>query len=631
MSNYDDLLREKENNDLFSDSSMDKHWAALEKKIDTHTGKPTLKYRKLFLGVIAAAAVLLVVFFTYTLIKENPQQTKETVVAVTRAAIMPPLNGANVPYEIFSFDAATGDTLFTLNGSIIVFPGNAVLNGKGEIVKGNIEVRTREFNDPFDYSIAGIPMDYDSAGVKYQFISSAMIDITAYQNGEPLQVNPAAKPQLNLVSTNKERKTNLYKLDTVTGKWMNKGVDEVNLVVDTKYTSYPIYADETMDRYFKDGDSTTVDQGNGDATEFFDEAIPRKLPPPPQKASNLNPVIDITIDPASFKELLVYDGLKFEVTDARADKVGEDSKMDWDNIELIKGEVNGTYKVVFSVANKKVTYNVKPVLEGKEFVAAENLYQEKLKEYTRIQNERKKAEADNQKLLAQQNDRKIVMDVATKELEEDNKRMEELNKLIAIRNKFIEAENIKIMALNKENRRRRDSAIKANNELVERQRADLEKQRAAFEKQQAIWEQNNRTAALQQNLIRSFQIDGFGYWNCDIPTLPATQQYVVNFKTLKNEVVTYSTLCIATEGINRLQNYYNTNRIGLTPNGSHIGWAFNANQFYYFTREDFKKAERTNTYAISISMNLYEGDVKNYSELKAYIFNIYRNNDISKK
>jgi hypothetical protein len=592
MSNYDDLLREKEKQDMLDDSSMEKHWETMEKKMGTPTQKQSKKYRKLVLVTISVAAVLLVVFFTYTLFKEKPGQKDTIETAILKSAIMPPLSGLNVPYEIFSFDAATGDTLFTLNGSVIIFPKNALLNAKGEIVSGNIEVRTREFNDPFDYSIAGIPMDYDSAGVKYQFISSAMIDITAYQNGETLQVNPAAKPQLNLVSTNKEQKTNLYKLDTVSGKWINKGIDEVNLVQLQK-------TDAVINRIF---DS----EGNGSPDEYFlsDSSI---VPAPPQKASNLNPLINIIIDPQSFKELLVYDGLQFEVTDAKAAKVGEDSKMEWDNIELIRGEINGTYKVIFSTKNKKVTYNVKPVLQGKDFEAAEKLYQEKLKEYTSIQNDRKKDEEDSRKSLVQQ-------DLAAKELEEDNKRMEELNKLIAIRNKFVEAENMRIDALNTEIKKRRDSIRNARNE------------------QQAKWEQNNRTAALQQNLIRSFEIDGFGYWNCDMPTLPATQQYIVSFKTETKETVVYANLCIATEGINRIQNYYTTNQIGLMANSNYFGWAYSGSQFYYFTKNDFKNATRTNNpNTITITINLYKGDVKNYNELKAYIFNVNNNRDIAKK
>jgi hypothetical protein len=598
MSDYDDLLREKENDDLFNDSSMEKHWAALEKKIDTPAQQPQTKYRKLFRYATAVAAVLLVGFLGYTFLSEKKEQPGEIVkTTVTRSAIVPPLNGTNVPYETFSFNATTGDTLYTLNGSIIVFPGNAVLNGRGEIVNGNIEVRTREFNDPFDFSIAGIPMDYDSAGTKYNFISSGMIDISAYQNGELLQVNPAAKPQLNLVSTNKELETNLYKLDTINGNWVNKGKDEVNLV-DLKNTA--VYADIN----FADEDA-----GNESTRNDFVENEPPIMPAPPQKASALNPAIDVIIDPASFKELMVYNGLKFEVIDANAEKVGEDSKTEWENIELKRGQTNGAYKVIFSAGNRKAIYNVKPVLEGKDFQAAEKLYKEKLNEYTRIQTERKnsdkKLERDN-KRMQETNTR---MRENNKRMEEDNKRIEELNKLVTLRNRFIEAENKKIDALNNENERRRDSAIKAKNE------------------QRVKWEQSNRTAALEQNLIRSFQIDGFGYWNCDQPTFPQIPQYVGSFKTLKNDVASYKTLCIVASGINRIQSYYDSKTIGLIPGSSYFGWAYNADRFYYFTREDFKNALITNNpNTISISMTLYQGDLKNYNELKGNIFNV--NNSI---
>jgi hypothetical protein len=352
--------------------------------------------------------------------------------------------------------------------------------------------------------------------------------------------------------------------------------------------------------------------------------MPITKPAPPQKASNLNPLINVIVDPASFKELLVYDGLKFEVIDAKAGTVGEDSKMEWDNIELIRGETAGTYKVIFSTGNKKAIYNVKPVLEGKDFEAAEKLYQQKLKEFTRLQTERIKDEV----ALKKDNKRK---ENDNKQIEEDNKRIEELNKLIVIRNKFIEAENKKIDAINKENKRRRDSITKVNNERDQRNRIVAEEWEKINRISAEEWEKTRRIAALNQNLIRSFTIDGFGYWNCDQPSLPQTQQYVSSFKTIKNELVTYNTLCIAEEGVNRIQNYYNTKSIGLINNMSYFGWAYNTNQFYYFTREDYKNAVRANNpNNISISMTLYEGDLKNYNELKRHIFNVNNSRDISK-
>lgn len=612
MSNYDDLLREKEeNDDLFNDSAMEQDWTLLEQKFDDNTNQPQSKYNKLLRSIMAVAAVLLLVFFSYTFLKDNGLPSDGTMgIGRPKSAIIPPLKGADVPYEVFNFDAAAGDTIFTLNGSVIVFPQNALLNGKGEIVRGNIEVRSREFNDAFDYSIAGIPMDYDSAGVKYQFISSGMIEISAYQNGELLKVNPAAKPQLNLVSTNKERNTNLYKLDTGSGKWIYKGKDEVNRL-------------DAMQREVVPAPGTAVDTKEvtavySDSPRDYTEGEKNIKPLAPQQASSSNPIINVVIDPASFKELLVYDGMKFEIID-NSETVGADAKTEWNNIELKKGTMNGTYKIKFSAGNKTVEYNVKPVLEGKDFEAAEKLYQEKLKEYTKIEIERKKKDQEEMRSLAQKNPGSKIVAVkdsaSLNELNEENKRIEELNKLIVMRNKFIEAENIKIEALNKENRRRRDSAVEAGKEAAE-----------ALRQQQATWEQNNRIAALEQNLIRSFEIDGFGYWNCDQPTLPGLIQYASTFKTNRNETIAYTTLCIATGAVNRIQNYYATQTIGLLPNSSCFGWAFNADQFYYFTKKDFEKAAiTTNPNTVMISMNLYQGNARNYRELKGFIFKVNNN------
>ena len=235
MSNYDKLFREKENNLPLQNSDMEKNWAAMETQLNsgTQSNSKDAKFNvnKLMKGLIVAAVGGLIASVIFITTKNNNEALVTNNLAEFKSFIKPPMPQLNVPYEKFTYDAEIGDTLFTKNGSILIFPKNAVLNNKGQIVTGKIEIRTREFNDPLDYFIAGIPMTYDSASVKYTFISSGMIDIKAYQNNELLFVNPNAKPQLNLVSTNKETNTNLYLLDTVTGQWINKGKDEVNDVV----------------------------------------------------------------------------------------------------------------------------------------------------------------------------------------------------------------------------------------------------------------------------------------------------------------------------------------------------------------------------------------------------------------
>jgi penicillin-binding protein 1A len=42
----------------------------------------------------------------------------------------------------------------------------------------------------------------------------------------------------------------------------------------SEFNNDPIYADQNLDKYFRDGDSTTLDEGNGDAGDFINTPMP---------------------------------------------------------------------------------------------------------------------------------------------------------------------------------------------------------------------------------------------------------------------------------------------------------------------------------------------------------------------
>lgn len=592
MKNFDDLLREKESNDLFSDQSSEKHWAALEKKMTDTTNSNAPK--KIIQRLIAIAAIIILIFFVYKISSDKPVQSQKNIAETKiNSSIKPAMKGINVPYEEFRFDATVGDTLFTKNGSIIIFPKNSLLNENGKIVTGNIEIRTREFNDAFDYSIAGIPMNYDSAGVQYKFISSAMIDIKAYQNNELLQVNPAAKPQLNLVSTNKEKNTNLYRLDTLNGKWINRGKDEV---ISTGQMS-PIFEDVVVAGSMLPilDQNTEKQSGNAFLEDNFDGEKQNIKPVAPQKASGINPIINIEIDPLSFKELMVYDNLKFEVTDHSVATVGEDSKTEWENVDLQKGAGNGIYKAVFSTKNKTVSYKVKPVLEGKDFEAAEKLYQKKLMEFTKVAAQRKAQDKEELKTLQQnaRNENMIILkdSVAVKAVLAENSKIDALNKLITLRNKYVETRNKRLDSL-------------AN---------DRQLKQLAFERKQ-------RTMQLDQTLLRTFEIDGFGYWNCDMPSLPQTVPYACEFLDEKLNKIAFSEIHLIAAGVNRVMTFYNSS-IALVPDKKHTAWTFSNDSFYYLDETSFAKIPWNKNQHIDVKMRKYIGKLDSYEDLKAVVFN----------
>src|ERR1017187_213247 len=90
---------------------------------------------------------------------------------------------------------------------------NSFVDESGKLLNGEIELRYREFHDAFDFFVAGIPMTYDSAGVRYQFASAGMMEMQAYQNGKKVNMATGKSINIELASNYKGTEYNLYKLD----------------------------------------------------------------------------------------------------------------------------------------------------------------------------------------------------------------------------------------------------------------------------------------------------------------------------------------------------------------------------------------------------------------------------------
>jgi hypothetical protein len=72
-----------------------------------------------------------------------------------------------------------------------------MLDDQGKVITGKVIVRFKEFSDALDQYLTGVPMTYDSAGKKFQFVSSAMCEIKAEKDGLPVHVNPAHKTEVS--------------------------------------------------------------------------------------------------------------------------------------------------------------------------------------------------------------------------------------------------------------------------------------------------------------------------------------------------------------------------------------------------------------------------------------------------
>lgn len=139
-------------------------------------------------------------------------------------AIRPPLEGVDVPMTDFTFDASRGSTIRTKTGTQIRIPEQALTDANGKQVKGKVKLRFREFHSSADILASGIPMRYDSAGTKYDFVSAGMFEIRAEQNGEPLSIREGKKIDVELASFKEDEGYSFYELNAQTGAWKNEGI-----------------------------------------------------------------------------------------------------------------------------------------------------------------------------------------------------------------------------------------------------------------------------------------------------------------------------------------------------------------------------------------------------------------------
>ena len=505
--------------------------------------------------------------------EKTPEAT--TVTTSTTPFINPPIKSADVPYEEYEVDAAKGDTLIYPTGSIILFPPNAFVDDTGKPVTGKVQVKYREFKDPIDFFLAGIPMNYDSAGVAYQFESSGMLDIRAFKDGKPVFVNKDSKPEINLVSKNKSNNHSLYFLDTVQGKWINKGGMQIIERRNTKAAAK---------------NKTT-------SVAIAQEALPE--PVKPLKADNKSPVLKIEVDPSSFKEFAVYKNLKFQVDESKTPFNKKDSEEEWNNLELLKGSQPGTYMAKFSNAAKSVTYAVKPVFTGSDYDNALKAFEQEYavyKKQTEVRAANEKAAREKYTKDSAQYFQQITKNTNIERLnaiiEQKNREIEKQNEIIAKKNKEIAKQN-------KETAKRNLVIEKINAENAKRQleiEQENEKQRLENEKQNEIYRKEGRklyaSLSALDDVYKSFAIESFGFWNCDIAFRLNATFIRPTYKDEKGNVVQVSNVKVIVKGRNSIFGTEGS-ELPVLPGSDHMILGICNNQIAYVTYNEFRKLNIT--------------------------------------
>ena len=171
----------------------------------------------------------------------------------------PPLPGLDIPYQKFEVDPSQPNVLYSKYGAKINIPADAFLDKDGNIINDKVQLSFREFYNPLDFYLAGIPMNYNDNGVDKVLESGGMVELTAKSNKDELFVNPSSKIKVDIKSWTKSKDFNLYDLDKTTGKWIEKGKDSISVFNKNKVfptvPPMPIIATENA---FKIADDTKM-------------------------------------------------------------------------------------------------------------------------------------------------------------------------------------------------------------------------------------------------------------------------------------------------------------------------------------------------------------------------------------
>jgi len=493
-----------------------------------------------------------------TYVPENKNDMLQT------AFVQPPIKGVDVPFDNYKVSTSKETVINYRTGSKLTIPKGCFVDAKGNAVKGEVDIRYREFHDPVDFFVSGIPMTYDSAGTQYHFESAGMLEVYAFKDGQVLKMDLNKPIQVELSTNDKSGKFNLYKLDTAARNWEYKGKDKVitNTVGQTQPQGQNV---EAFD--FLESDTVSLLQPQADPKikeitqkiTVVKEAIVKlaqQKPTAPQKANKQKFQFNIDVDVKEFPELAIYKGALFQVGDENNNFSEKFYNVTWDNAVITEGKKGVNYILTLTKGRETHKLTVYPVFDGANYEKAKAEYQAKFTQYQSKLDDRK---AEEKQLQA-------AYEARVKQIEAD-------------------------------------------------QKAQLEK-----------WEKENakrvETMNTQQKVFRAFTISSFGVWNSDCPQrLPKGNEVAASFKDNNGNDLTFYDVYLVEKNKNAMFIYHpdKFKSLSYDPRSKNMMWGVTAeNKLALFSYNDFAKMPSKKG-AYTFNMTIAPKEFKSIAEIKDYL------------
>lgn len=366
--------------------------------------KPFYKQSWFIISASLASLALLVFVFTNKpqinsaptqIIIQKEQDSAKVIKTISSAikeetpCINQPIKSIEVPFKTFIISTQKKQEL-SYNGANLSIPKNAFIYSDGTTVKDSITLKLYVYNDPIDFIISGIPMEYDSAGMTYTFESGGMIQLEGYTlDSHSIAINKQTPLEIAFNTSASDPNFNFYHLDTLSKKW--------NYLTSNTLKEETTVFEQDKTHSFDEPSWKLAYKEQNIANQKWEKAKKevqkhkKTEPIAPKKLTNKDKSFTLDIDKYEFPELASYQTVQFEPIKS-SKNIQHIYNTEWDDIQLRPHNKAMTYELVLKNKNTIEIVIAQPVYSGKSWAKAQHIYGNKYAEYVAILDQKEEKE-----------------------------------------------------------------------------------------------------------------------------------------------------------------------------------------------------------------------------------------------
>lgn len=315
-----------------------------------------------FLSMVAVSTIVIMLVF---MVDEKKAYSNGSYTTTYHSPIGMPIEHELIELTIEK-DKPT--QVITNGGTLINIPENTLVDSAGNLVTGKVDLKFREFLDQKEVFLSGIPMNYDSNGVKMNFKSGGMFEMLAYQDENPIFIADDKKVKVDLASMQVEDDYNIYYLSPDEKKWVYKNRDK-----DGFSKEEIAKVEESLKEHPKNLNKQNLMVQKDKLNDSLKD-IHQQAPEAPIKLDVNKHSFDIKANFNDFPILNAFKKVKFQVSENDKNFHPKYAEHQWYDVNIKKAKIQNEYTVCFSDYVQSVCFDVVPVFEGENFEKAKELH-----------------------------------------------------------------------------------------------------------------------------------------------------------------------------------------------------------------------------------------------------------------